>query len=345
MAAVSALGALLVVLAGPARSASLSSVLTPTVADSSPSAAAGAQTVYVVAFTTSGTGALSNAAGSEITLVFPAGTGLGSVFSSSVDDTTTATNGLGACNAPSGETITCFLYSGNSIAAGDSVRVTINGVRNPATPSSSLTMSVSTTSDTTPVKSAPYTVGPPPPVPGKSVDATPVSGVVLVKRPGQKTFIRLQAGQRIPLGSVVNATAGVVTVVAATNRYGHTATGQAYGGLFRVTQKLVAGTEITVLTLAGPKPTGCPVRAAQAARPRRHRALTFRDPGDFETIGIYAWGRGQAASKTTWLTEDSCAGTLIKVTRGTVIFHDIPHHRKFLLRAGQSFLAHPGKGG
>jgi hypothetical protein len=345
MAGVSALGALLVVLAGPVRSASASSILTPTVANSSPSAAAGAKTVYVVAFTTSATGGLSNAAGSVITLVFPSGTGLGSVSTSSVDDTTTASNGVGACNVPSGETITCFLYGGNSIAAGDSVRVTINGVINPATPSSSLTMSVSTTSDTTPVSSAAYTVGPPPPVPGKSVDAVPVSGVVLVKRPGTNTFIRLQAGQRIPLGSVVNATSGIVSLVAATNRYGRKATGQAYGGLFRVTQKLVGGTEITFLALAGPKPSGCAATAARATRPRRHRALTFRDPGDFETIGIYASGRGQAATQTTWLTEDTCAGTLIKATRGTVIFHDIPHHRTFLLRAGQSFLAHPGKGG
>jgi hypothetical protein len=342
---VTAFGALLVALAGPARSASFSSVSTPTVANSSPSAGAGAQTTYVVAFTTSTTGGLSSAAGSAITLVFPSGTGLGSVVGSSVDDTTTGLNGVGACNPPSGETITCFLYGGDSTAAGDSLRVTINGVTNPSTPSASLTMSVSTTSDTTAVRSVPYTVGPPPPVPGKSVDAAPVSGVVLVRRPGQNTFVRLQAGQRIPLGSVVNATDGVVTIVAATNRYGHRATGQAYGGLFRVTQTLAASTELTVLALAGPKPTGCPTIAAEPTRPRRHRALFFRDPGDFETIGIYASGRGQAASRTTWLTEDTCAGTLIKAVRGSAIFHDIPHHRTFLLRAGQSFLAHPGKGG
>jgi hypothetical protein len=317
----------------------------PSVNNSSPSATVGRQTAYVVTFTTSTTGGLSNAGKSAITLVFPAGTGLGSVSGSSVDDTTTGANGLGACNPPSGETITCFLNAGSAIAAGDSVRVTINGVINPSTASSSLTMVVSTTSDTTAIRSAPYSVLPPPPVPGKSVDTTPVSGVVLVRLPGQNTFIRLQAGQRIPLGSVVNATHGVVSVVAATNRSGHTATGQAYGGLFRVTQKLRYGTEVTVLTLAGPKPSGCPARAARAARSRRHRALTFRDPGPFKTVGIYAWGRGQAASKTTWLTEDTCAGTLIKVARGTVIFDDIPHHRKFLLRAGQSFLAHPGKGG
>jgi hypothetical protein len=317
----------------------------PLVDNSSPSATAGARTAYVVTFTTSRTGGLSNAAGSGITLVFPSGTGLGSVSTSSVDDTTTGANGIGACNPPSGETITCFLDEGKSVAPLDSVRVRINGVTNPSTPSGSLIMSISTTSDTIPVKSVPYTVALPPPVPGKSVDAAPVSGVVLVKRPGKKTFIRLQAGQQIPLGSEVNATGGVVTLVVATNRHGHKATGRASGGVFRVTQGLAAGTEITFLTLAGPKPTGCSARTARAARPRRHHAVTFRDPGPFVTIGSYARGRGKAATGTTWLTENTCAGTLIRVARGAVFFHDIPHHRTFLLRAGQSFLAHPGKGG
>src|SRR5207302_1262961 len=140
---------------------------------------------------------------------------------------------------------------------------------------------------------------------------------------------------------------GVVSLVVATNRHGHTATGQAYGGVFSVTQRLAHGTELTDLALAGPKPTGCHMMAAQAAssRPSRHRAVTVRDPGDFVTLGIYASARGQAASRTTWLTKDTCAGTLIRVARGTVLVHDLPHHRKFLLRAGQSFLAHPGKHG
>jgi hypothetical protein len=319
----------------------------PTVNNSSPSAAAGARTAYVVKFTTSKTGGLSNGARSGIKLVFPSGTGLGSVSGASVDDATTGASGLGACNGPSGETIRCFLDSGKSIAGGDLVRVTINGVTNPSTPSGSLAMAVSTTSDTKPVRSVPYSVGPPPPVPGRSVDAAPVSGTVLVKRPGQKTFIRLRAGEQIPVGSKVNASRGVLSLIVATNRHGHIARAQVFGGVFRVTQRLAHGTELTVLALAGRKPTGCRAKPAWAAgrRPSRHRAVTVRDPGDFVTLGVYASARGQAASATTWLTKDTCAGTLIRVTRGSALVHDLPHHRQFLLRAGQSFLAHPGKGG
>lgn len=324
---------------------SASRISQPLVNNSSPSAAVGAKTAYVVIFTTSRTGGLSNAAGSAITLVFPSGTGLGSASGSSVDDATTKAHGIGSCAPPKGQTITCSLNPGAAIAGGDSVRVTISSVTNPSTPSSSLTMSVSTTSDIIPVNSAPYTVLPPPPVAGRSVDVAPASGVVLVRRTGQSAFIRLRAGQQIPLGSEVDATRGAVSLVAATNRSGHSATAQAFGGVFIVRQRLAGGAEITVLRLAGPKPTGCYPRAARAERPRRHRALVVRDPGDFLTIGLYAWGRGQVVGATTWLTEDSCAGTLMKVERGTVRVHDRPHHRSFLLQAGHQFLSHPGKGG
>jgi hypothetical protein len=324
---------------------SASKVSQPSVNNSSPSAVVGAQTAYVVTFTTSRTGGLSGAAGGGITLVFPSGTGLGSVSSSTVDDVTTKGDGIGSCGPPNGQTISCSLLKGAAISGGDAVRVTVNGVTNPSTASSSLTMSVFTTSDTTPVTSAPYAVLLPPPVPAKSVDVTPASGVILVKRPGQNTFIRLTAGQQIPLGSQVNATNGVVSLTAATNRYGHKATARAYGGVFIVRQRRAGSTLLTVLRLSGPKPTGCAARAARAARPRRHRALIVRDPGDFLTIGLFAWGRGQVVGKTTWLTKDTCAGTLMKVIRGTVRVHDRPHHHSFLLHAGHSFLSHPGKGG
>jgi hypothetical protein len=349
----------------------------PKVNNSSPSAAPGATTDYVVTFTTSTTGGLSNVAGSAIDLTFPTGTGLGSVSASSVDDITTAANGLGACNPPSGETITCSLNPGASIAAGDLVRVTLDGVTNPST-TSSWVMSVFTTSDTLPANSAPYGLAPPPPpppgpvpVPGKSVVAAALSGIVLVKQPGQKRFSRLGAGQLIVVGSIVNATNGVVSLVAARDFHGHTARAQAHGGVFRVEQRQVGavsrveqrqvggvfrveqrqvgGIELTVLALAGRKPTRCPATSAVAARPNRHRALWIRDPGYFIGLGLYASVRDRSTHGADWLTEDTCRGTLVRVKTGAVLVqpfprHPIPHHPTFVLRAGRHFLIQPGKG-
>jgi hypothetical protein len=73
----------------------------------------------------------------------------------------------------------------------------------------------------------------PPPVLGKSVDAAPVSGIVLLELPGGHKFVRLAAGKRIPLGSTVDVTHGVVAMTAAYQR-GKTRVGQFYDGEFRV---------------------------------------------------------------------------------------------------------------
>ena len=99
---------------------------------------------------------------------------------------------------------------------------------------------------------------------------------------------------------------------------------------------------VAVLTLTGPKPTGCTAGVASAARKhRRERRLWGSASGHFRTVGSDA-----SASElgTKWLTEDTCAGTLIRVTQGAVAVDDFPHHRTFVLRAPHSFLAHPGKG-
>jgi YVTN family beta-propeller protein len=186
----------------------------------------------------------------------------------------------------------------------------------------------------------------PPPVLGKSVDVAPVSGVVLLKQPGKKAFTRLRAGERVPVGSTLDTTAGVVSLTAALNARGKTTTGRFYAGEFRLTQKPARTAELTVLTLTGPKPTGCAAGGASAARKARKkppkRSLWSSGSGGFRTVG------GDASATelgTKWLTEDTCAGTLIRVTQGAVTVDDFPQQRTFVLRAPHSYLVHPGKGG
>jgi hypothetical protein len=184
----------------------------------------------------------------------------------------------------------------------------------------------------------------PPPVAGRSVNLGPVSGIVLVKLPGARSFILMGGLEQVPLGTIVDATKGVVTVFAAKSRGGRVVSGQAWGALFRITQKKVSGNWLTVLTLTGPAFT-CRKGAADVARSRpRHRALWMRDPGFFETVGKFASATDHAAH-TKWLTEDTCTGTLLKVTLGSVKGSDFPHHHTFILTAHHSLLAHPGPGG
>jgi virginiamycin B lyase len=184
------------------------------------------------------------------------------------------------------------------------------------------------------------------PAADRTVDAAPVSGSVLIELPHTHRFVRLRIGQAIPVGSTVNATRGTVEITSATNHAGHTGTGRFYDGTFRITQSGPAAGLITDLTLAGPKPAGCAAPSgdtATATRRRPHSRRLWGDAhGNFSTVGSYASATERG---TEWLTEDTCAGTLIRVTQGAVTIHDFPRHRSFVLKAPHSFTAHPGKGG
>jgi hypothetical protein len=127
-----------------------------TVAAPSPSTAAGAQTNYQIGFKTSSTGGLAGSAGSRITIVLAAGTGFGAYNGGSpvVVGTTT----VGQCTHTTGTTLSCYIYNGSSIAASTTVAITLLGVTNPTTAGNSNTLTVATTSDTSPITSPTYTI-------------------------------------------------------------------------------------------------------------------------------------------------------------------------------------------
>src|SRR3954452_11474595 len=160
--------ALVLLLAGAARADVSNVVVDPT----NPSNAAGARTIYAISFTTGPLGGLSAANSDHITITFPAGTDLSNVLNSQVFDTTTAPGtAIGNCGF-SGTTATCGLFNGQSIAAGDAVKVAVNGATSPGAGSKTLT--VSTTAEPLSVVSAAYTIVAASPVTNVTVDpATP----------------------------------------------------------------------------------------------------------------------------------------------------------------------------
>ena len=88
----------------------------------------------------------------------------------------------------------------------------------------------------TPPPAAPGPAALPPPVAGKSVNVLPKSGTVRIKRPGASRFSRLTGGQQVPVGTTVNTLTGRVTLVAAADKHGKTATADFYDGIFRLSQ-------------------------------------------------------------------------------------------------------------
>jgi hypothetical protein len=178
----------------------------------------------------------------------------------------------------------------------------------------------------------------PPPVVARTANVAPVTGTVLVKQPGKRSFIRLTAANQIPIGSQLDTTKGSVRLTSAAGA-GKTQSGVFRGGLFKLGQKKAAR-PITELRLAAKLrcvKSRKPVQAG-AKRPRTRR-LFGNAHGSFRTRGrdSTATVRG-----TKWLVKDTCTSTLTVSQRGTVVVRDLVKHRTVTLRSGQRYLARRG---
>jgi hypothetical protein len=167
----------------------------------------------------------------------------------------------------------------------------------------------------------------PMPEPGKTVVVRPVSGKVLVRRPGSREFVEVDAAQGIPLGSTVDARHGVVELTAAAGQ-----TARFHDGIFKVTQS-GATTDLTLTEALAPCGT-----ARTAAKKPKSRKLWGEGTGSFRTRGQYS---SATVRGTTWLVQDTCAGTLTRVTEGVVAVRDIVKGRTVVVRAGKRYLARP----
>jgi hypothetical protein len=166
----------------------------------------------------------------------------------------------------------------------------------------------------------------PVPVAGQTVVAQPVRGTVRVRRRGSREFVELVAGAGIPLGSTVDTKRGAVEITTAA---GERAT--FFDGIFRITQSR----GITNLTLTEPL-AACPRRGRAAQRKPKTRRLWGDGRGRFRISGRYS---AATIRGTRWMVRDSCAGTLTRVTQGSVTVRY--RGRTIIVRANRSFLARP----
>jgi Calx-beta domain len=174
----------------------------------------------------------------------------------------------------------------------------------------------------------------PPPEAGKNVNAVPKSGTVKVKVRGSKKFVELDDDQQIPLGSVLDTTKGRVTLVAASNKSGGTATADFYDGIFEVGQTKGAK-PITTLELV--EKLSCPKSGkANAAARKKKRRLWGDGSGKFRTDGEFS---SATVRGTLWLVEDRCDTTLTKVKRGKVDVRDFVKRKTVVVSAGKQYVA------
>jgi hypothetical protein len=175
----------------------------------------------------------------------------------------------------------------------------------------------------------------PQPVAGESVTAKVLTGKVQVKIPGG-TFVDLTQATSLPLGTIFDTTAGRVTLTSAADTKGTTQKSWFYSGLFQVGQT-TGPKPITTLTLTGPKPScGKAAKAtADSAKAKIKRRLWGDGKGRFQTKGELA---SATVRGTKWYVEDSCAGTLTRVERGSVVVRDLVRQKTTIVRAGRSYL-------
>ncbi|HEY4098286.1 MAG TPA: hypothetical protein VGM33_22370, partial [Baekduia sp.] len=79
-------------------------------------------------------------------------------------------------------------------------------------------------------------------------------------------------------------------------------------------------------------------RARAAAKKPKSRKLWGDGSGSFRTRGQYS---SATVRGTRWLVQDTCAGTLTRVSKGAVSVHDDVTRRTIVLRAGKKYLARP----
>ncbi|MEA2446150.1 MAG: hypothetical protein QOJ12_3442, partial [Thermoleophilales bacterium] len=183
---------------------------------------------------------------------------------------------------------------------------------------------------------------PTPPV-GRSANAAPSSGTVRVRVPGSSDYVELTEGAGIPIGSLVDASAGEVVITSAADNRGGTQTAAFTGSEFKLVQKKAAN-PITDVVLTGGTLSDCTPRIlskigdvnAAARRKWSRRRLWGNGHGRFRTRGR----NGTATVRGTWwLTEDRCDGTLVRVKRGLVEVRDLVQRKTVMVPAGDEYFA------
>jgi hypothetical protein len=216
---------------------------------------------------------------------------------------------------------------------------------------------------------------PPPPVLGKSVNVTPVSGIVYVELPPGATlasaasvspfslfapgaqavealtkgqaFIPLTEARQIPVGSILETTGGVVGITTATtaSRKGKLQSGDFGAGIFKLLQnrKQKGLTDLNIIDNHS-------TSQVCASVGKRGKGKAYAAKLSSKTLGrVNASGHGRFAVRgqysaatvrgTVWNVGNRCEGTFTHVTRGVVSVRDFVRRKTITLFTGQSYLA------
>jgi hypothetical protein len=173
----------------------------------------------------------------------------------------------------------------------------------------------------------------PPPVIGRTANAEPERGRVLVKLPNGGGFVPLEDARQIPVGTVFDTTKGAVGLTTASSTGAPPGKGTFSGGMFVVQQ--TRKNPLTTLSMTGGRLAACKTNASV----KRRRTLFSNVKGRFRTRGRHS---SATVRGTAWRMTDTCAGTRTSVQRGSVVVRDFRLRKNKLVRAGGTYLARAG---
>jgi CSLREA domain-containing protein len=191
------------------------------------------------------------------------------------------------------------------------------------------------------------------PTNGETIVVKPEEGKVKIKLPGTNKYVRLEELKEIPVGAVIDATKGKVTLTSI-DPDGTEQTASFFGGVFKVKQKEGSGLVVLELLDTGVcAATKRPAPRAAASLFPGAGALPAARPGKATTGKLWGSGHGNFKTEgnqgsatvrgTIWLVEDRCNGTtFFKTRRGVVSVRDFVLHKTLSLPAGKSYVAGSG---
>jgi hypothetical protein len=166
----------------------------------------------------------------------------------------------------------------------------------------------------------------------------PVGGRVLVD--AGSGFARLTSPRAVPVGTLVDTTAGTVRLTSA-NPNRSTQSGRFFRGTFRIEQRRNEGGLVNLVIRDRLSESACTKQGARTAavNPKVLGLLRGTAKGRFRTKGRFA---AATVRGTDWGVRDRCDGTLTVVRRGVVVVRDFRLHRSVIVRGGQTYLAKAG---
>jgi DNA-binding beta-propeller fold protein YncE len=170
----------------------------------------------------------------------------------------------------------------------------------------------------------------PKPVLGKSMDIQVDSGTVLYKPPGAKKFKLLKKVSLVKSGTVIDARRGTVSITSIDAK-GNLQSADFFKGVFKAIQRR-KDRGLTEARLVGGNFKRCRASGARGAKKAKPvRQLWADGSGQFRTRGRYL---SAAIRGTAWQTIDTCSGSTVKVTEGSVTVRDFLLKKTVIVNAG-----------